>query len=440
MRWRPLALLGLLGCGGGAGVMDAAQAPDAVSPPDAATAPDAPPAAEVAPLAAVVVRPPSDRSLQDIDCALGPGGDGIVVWRETDADFRSQVWSSRLPPDQRAWQAPLAIGARPAGQVDGPFVTIDDRGRALAVWNETGAADPGVVGARGLPASGWEAPAVISASGWVTALVGEATGEAVAFGVVEGKPPTLLRHSPDGGWSPDPMLRLERDGSFFASSSGAALLAWSAPAAAGQELFTSDYLPSTGWTAPARLQEARPLDSPLPILNGALTPDGTGLLLWNRGGEVRGELWVAARASGMPWEPPRLLTDGAAPLWTTEVAAAGIDGAVVVWETGDGPRRTVNAAVRTGGAWQPSAILGTGSELTAGAVAATGAAVVAWSTPGGVFARRYTPGRGWSATSAWPDDFAGVASLCTAIDATGRAWIVWVGESPQVVRAAAEPR
>jgi hypothetical protein len=432
MRWWLAVALGpLLGCGDGA--PRAREMPDAAPGPDA-PAPDAPMPGAASPLATTVVRPPADRSLQDLHCALSRGGDGIAVWRETDADFQSQVWSARLTRDGQTWQPPLQVGARPAAQVDGPLATIDDEARALAVWNETGTATAGVVAARGLPATGWDTPAVISA-GWVTTLVGTPAGAAVAHGVVEGKPPTLLRYLPASGWLPDAALHLDHDGTLFAAPSGAALLAWNTPTPAGQALSTSDYLQGT-WTPPTILQAARPLTNPLPIVDGALT-DGSALLLWNRGGEIRGELWAATR-NGAPWDPPMMLDDGEAPLWTTHVALSGSN-AVVVWETGDAPARKVHAAVRIAGGWQPSPTLGAGSELTAVGITPTGTAVVAWSTPGGVFARLYTPSTGWSAPSAWLDDLAGVASLCAGIDARGRAWLLWIGQSPQLIRAALIP-
>jgi hypothetical protein len=82
-------------------------------------------------------------------------------------------------------------------------------------------------------------------------------------------------------------------------------------------------------------------------------------------------------------------------------------------------------------------MLGEGSEITTGAYEPNGSAVVAWSTPRGVFARHYTPGRSWAATAGMLGDRVGVADLCAGIDARGRSWIVWVGESPQQIRAAA---
>jgi hypothetical protein len=437
---RRLVLLGVLSaCSGnaGKGAPDAARAPDAldaaVVAPDAAVdaAPDTTPPHP--PLAPVVVRPAGDKTLHHLDCALNGRGEGLAAWRETDTDFKSAVWASRLPRGERAWRAAERLGARPASFIDGPVATLDDEGRGLAVWNESDVADAGVMAARLIPATGWGPPARVS-TGWILSLVGSAAGDAAAFGAVEGKPPTLLRYAPASGWTPDAALRLEREGFFFASALGEGVLAWNQPAANGQELHASSYRPAVGWSAPERLQDARPFDHPLPILNGAVGPDGMSVLLWNRGGEVKGQLFAAARTAGA-WQPPHLLADGDAALWTTTVAVAGAQ-ALVVWETGDAPERKVWAARHSAG-WQAAVALGEGSELTAGAVNGAGTAVVAWATPAGIFGRHYTAARGWTGTAAALDRNAGVASLCAAIDGEGRGWIVWVGKSPQVVQAAA---
>jgi hypothetical protein len=426
-RWALLAVL--LSCAGKDPGVDAATTTDAM---DAAapTADAAPDEAMHAPLAAVLVRPSGERTLHHLDCALNRAGAGVAVWRETDFDFKSTVWASRFAG---AWQPSERLGARPATQIEGPVAALDGEGRGLAVWNESEVMDAGVFAARLLPATGWAAPARISPR-WILSLAGSAAGEAAAFGAGDAKSATLLRFTPSAGWA-DEVVRLDPEGSFFASPLGHGLLVWNQPAAGGREVYTSDSL-GGAWAAPVRLQDARAFDNPLPILNAALAPDGSTILIWNRGGEVTGQLWGAGRSADGAWEPPHLLADGEAALWTTDVVAADGGGGVAVWETGDSPERKVWAALHDASGWRPAVRMGDRSEVTAAALGAGGSAVVAWASPGRLYGRHYDPVAGWGAVAAGLDTNAGVASLCAAVDGAGHGWLVWVGESPQVVHAA----
>jgi hypothetical protein len=434
----PLGLLSLAGlaCGGTAArpaPLDAAA--EAHDPEDAgsATTADAAPADPM--LDTVMIRPGGERTLQHMDCVVNAAGDGMALWRETDFDGKHQVWASHLSRERREWQSAELVGARPATDLDRLAVTLDAGGQALAVWNELDGPQAGVVWSRFLPATGW-APVQRIAAGWVLSMVGSAAGDAVAFGVVEGTPPTLLRYAPGVGWTLDSTLRLERTGFFFASPVGRGILAWNQPAGAGAELLASEYGPAGNWSQLLRMQEVRPFDHPFPMINATLAADGAGLLVWNRGGELQGELWASARSAPGTWEAPHRLEDGEAALWTTTVLVQEGGDGLVTWETGSPPRRKIWAALRAQGQWQPSVMLGEGSEFVTGALAPSGSAVVAWSTPRRVYGRRYTPAGGWGAPLLALGDNGGVADLCAGIDARGRGWIIWISGSPQVLRAA----
>src|SRR5205814_1065089 len=92
------------------------------------------------------------------------------------------------------WQPAQSLGERPAADLNQLAVTVDGDGRTLAVWNESDGPAAGVVGTSFAPGSGWAAPARIG-PGWVLTLAGSRAGDAVAFGVLEGTPPTLLRYA-----------------------------------------------------------------------------------------------------------------------------------------------------------------------------------------------------------------------------------------------------
>jgi hypothetical protein len=108
----------------------------------------------------------------------------------------------------------------------------------------------------------------------------------------------------------------------------------------------------------------------------------------------------------------------------------------VTWETGMPPRRQVWAALRANGQWQERVNIGEGSEFVTAALAGTGSALVAWSTPRRVYGRHFASGRGWGQARLAVGDNGGVADLCALIDDRGHGWIVWISGSPQVVRAA----
>jgi len=435
VSWRALLALALVpACGSSTPAADAAPAAD-TSAPDVAPVVDsaADLTADVAPqplVDTVTIRPPSDRSLQHLECAGNGAGEGMAIWRETDGD-KHQIWTSRLTAGQ--WLPAQSLGERPTADLNRTGVNVDAQGRAVAVWNESDGPAAGVVGTRFVPATGWTAPERIGA-GWVLTLVGDGAGDAVAFGVLEGTTPTLLRYSPASGWAADP-IKVERQGFFFASPVGRGVMFWNQAGVVGSALMASEYGAGV-WSPTLRVQDEVPFDHPLPSVNAALAADGTGLVVWNRGGELQGDLWAAGRTEAALWQVPHRLSSGEAPLWTTTVVAQEQGGALVTWETGMPPGRKIWAAPRRSGLWGESVNLGEGSETVTGALAASGEALVAWATPSRVYARRYRPARGWSLARLASGNNGGVADLCAFIDDQGSGWAVWISGGPQVLRAA----
>jgi hypothetical protein len=440
-RWLPWFVL-CAGCGDGSAAIDGAfaaidGAPEAIDaafeptdgPPADAPATEAPPPQL---LDTVMLRPASERSLQHLECAGNASSGGVAIWRETDGDGKHGVWASHVANDQ--WQPAASLGGRPTADLNRTGVTVDSEGRALAVWNESDGPAAGVVGTRFLPDTGWAAPARIGA-GWVLTMVGDAAGDAVAFGVLEGSPPTLLRYSPAVGWMEEANLKVPQPGFFFASPTGRGVMFWNQADAGWAALMASEYVGGV-WSPAMTVQDARPFDHPLPSVNAALAADGSGLVVWNRGGELQGELWASGRTQFDLWQVPHQLSSGDAPLWTTTVLAQEEGGALVTWETGMPPGRKIWAATRRTNLWGETVNLGEGSEMVTGALAASGEALVVWSTPSRVYSRRYRPARGWSLARLASGNNGGVADLCAFIDDRGRGWAVWISGGPQVLRAA----
>jgi hypothetical protein len=430
-RWSLLTLALFAACGGSQANLDAATNAQADAAAPQVSAPDT--SAPDPLLDTVMIRSGGERTLQHLACAGNAAGEGMALWRETDGEGKHQLWASHLTGG--GWRPAESLGERPTADLNQVAVTVDAGGRALAVWNESDGPAAGVVGTRFQTGMGWTAPARIG-PGWVLTLTGSAAGEAVAFGVLEGTPPTLLRYAPAAGWALDQSLHVEHQGFFFASPTGRGVMTWNqAAGAAGSELVASEYAGGT-WSAPARIQEALPFDHPLPSVNASLAADGSGLLVWNRGGELQGALWAAATTGPGLWQPPQRLMDGEAPLWTTTVLVQESGAGMVTWESGMPPARKVWTALRAGGQWQPSVNVGEGSEFVTAALATSGSALVAWSTPRRMYGRHYAPGRGWGVVRLAAGDNGGVAGLCALIDDRGRGWMVWVSGSPQVLRAA----
>jgi hypothetical protein len=347
------------------------------------------------------------------------------------------VWTSHLPPGSNDWETPRQLGVRTAPEIDRIGVALDREGRGLVVWNESGGPEDGVIGALFTSTTGWTVPARV-APGWILSLVSQQDGHATAYGVVEGIPSTLLRYSPASGWQVDTALRVERPGFFFASPGGSGALFWNQPATSpNQELMLSEYA-AGAWTTPARLQDPRPFDHPFPMINAALATEGSGLAVWNRGGDSQGELWAATRINNH-WSAPHRLQEGEAALWNTTVLISQGGNGLVAWETGNPPRRKIWSAVSEGITFGPTTMLGEGSELVTGAVISIGlraSAVVAWSTIGNVILRHFDPRvNAWTAAKAASGRNGGVADLCATIDGANRARALWISGSPQTVKA-----
>ena len=123
----------------------------------------------------------------------------LAIWTQADVTW-TNVWAARITSGG-AWSAATRV-SNDASSTIAPKIGVDGKGRAIAVWTQSGA----IMSARFVPGQAWSASAAISAAGVTTASVPsvavEPGGNAVAAWTQDGasaKEVWIARYVFDGG-------------------------------------------------------------------------------------------------------------------------------------------------------------------------------------------------------------------------------------------------
>ncbi len=344
--------------------------------------------------------------------AVNTAGDAVAVWTQR-IDNRPAVVGSSYRAG--TWSAPQVIRAS-IGDATEPRVGIDDDGHAVVAWR-----DSDTDGQLGQTHAMWSARGTRQADGsirWTAGFKLPASAEALDN--------FALRMSP----------------------AGTAVLAWrefrpavlDLPAQRNLVVAEGD---GTTWSVPLAVETADG-DVDHPAL--AVGAGGAAVLAWEQASDSgAAQVLVSRRAAASSWSPPRLLsvTGGSNAILSTSprVAVAGDGRALVVWQQNQGPLRSLWSSTGTaGGSW--SAGLGITASDEARqfnepvlAMNAAGRALLAWgdarSSWNQIFVRGYDAGSGtWGdEQQASTDELLQNTEQQIAIDAQGRATLVWRGSS-----------
>jgi hypothetical protein len=330
--------------------------------------------------------------------AFDANGHALLVWVQT-SGARHLLWSSVHQPGT-GWSPPVRVD-RNVGDffVAGPRIGFDGNGNAVAIWLQAqqGVNDLDVWASRHDPASGWGAPMRIDAGAGVADF------------------PDLAAHP-----------------------SGDAIAVWVKRDASAHDIWSSRFSAAGGWS-PAHLLEAEPGPAGEPRV--AFDAAGNAIAVWAQSeGLLHRPIWGRRYVAGSGWGAPLKLSTAINGVGGSPQIAVGADGdAVAIWGWRDGTTRDIEASrySGSGGGWDtPVRVNTTGTrntELPQIALGRDGSALAVWTqfepVGGGaeptVFANRYEPASGWSASAQISRPLQGGIAPRVAIDRSGHALAAW---------------
>jgi hypothetical protein len=365
--------------------------------------------------------------------AIGPAGDAVAVWRRSNG--ANWIVQTATRPVGGAWQAPVDLSA-PGRDADQPRVAIGTGGLAYAVWTRLTGPDSDhatstvQAAARPTANSAWQAPVDLSAPGqvaWPPHVAIDPAGDAVAVWdrynganwIVQAaarsalavtrfwQPPVDL--SAPGQNADDMQVAIE--------SAGKAVAVWERFNGASEMVQAATRPAASGaWQAPVDLSApGRDADQP----RVAIGPAGLAIAVWEDGNFPNSTVQAAARPAGAAWQPPVTLS----PPRTANpqvVITAGL--AIAVWEDANGTDWTVQAATRpaASGAWQTPITLSAADQNNAlspqVALDSAGDALAVWQCDGFTFPAAVRAAARPAASGAWqaPVDLSAPGCVATA--------------------------
>jgi tRNA A-37 threonylcarbamoyl transferase component Bud32 len=251
----------------------------------------------------------------------------------------------------------------------------------------------------------------------------------------DGGPPADLRPLPP--WGPAQLLETVDTGfstlpHLAANRAGAAAVVWQqeAPARRAFDVWGRHHHPERGW-GEARLLDAG--EGRSKAVQVAIDDAGRSTAVWLQIDGGKQHAFAARFEPATGWSAPeRLDEEGTDVVERVRVAAAGAE-TVVAWHQHAAGRSSIRARrLEPGRGFSAPEAVSVAGEFPSWpdvAVDRAGGAVVVWvrGTPNGhaVVARRHVPGAGWEAPAALEAEGAESTVPLVAVDASGRAVVVW---------------
>jgi hypothetical protein len=291
--------------------------------------------------------------------AVDADGDITVVWERSTGSGETVIQAAYHPAGG-SWQSPVNISeAGVTESADEPWIAVDSRGDATAVWKRYG-----TIQSAYRPADGsWQVPVDVSESG-TEALTPKAAvdaeGDATAVWMIHEAHNLVARtaYRPAGeSWRAPTRLSAEgeegADPQIALDAHGDALAVWGR-SVGYDTIVRGSYRPAGGdWQEPTDISsEAEDAQS----MELALDAQGDAVVAWagstnTVGGYDRAE--AAYRPAGGDWGKSADLSEDGGNAFPTDVAFDQMGNAVVVWERSNGADNIVQAAYRpSGGDWQ----------------------------------------------------------------------------------------
>jgi hypothetical protein len=247
-----------------------------------------------------------------------PAGNAIAIWAQQDIDASAVevVWARRFEPGV-GWGAAESIDEMPSALVGRAGLGMDRSGNAIAVWSR---------GTSLLWANRYTA-----GSGWGTAelikddtsppvrdqrLAVGANGEAVVIWVQDD--PDFeniwgVRYAPGSNWGDPERIDEYADGDkkqpdVAVDGAGVAHAVWSQDDPDFENIWASQYGPSSGWGTPVLIEPANDEpneDAHATVPRVGVNTDGNTFVVWRQLSEGWGSIWSNRIDPGEAWDPAR---------------------------------------------------------------------------------------------------------------------------------------
>ena len=240
--------------------------------------------------------------------AMDPNGNAIAVWQQCYAecgskdDMRSHIWSNRYTPDG-GWGVHRPITRDNTGDATRPQVAVDASGNAVAVWQQSDAAERlDIWSARYMATSAdWDGAELIEFNDADHALRPQVAmdpgGSAVAVWFQFGGATEDIwsnRYTPGGGWGT--AERIEANDTDEAvlpkvamDASGSAVAVWTQLDGSHDSIWSNLFTPSFGWRTaePVEMYDRGRAQQP----EVAMDPNGVAVAVWTQRVGGSDEIW-----------------------------------------------------------------------------------------------------------------------------------------------------
>jgi len=375
--------------------------------------------------------------------AMDPYGNAIAVWEHLDGT-NYRVLSKRYT-NGVGWGAVENIGPVIPDYQGKVRIAIDGSGNAIAIWQSWTGIGYAIFANRYTFGVGWG-----SAESIESFPIGSAGGveidmnpSGLAFAVWPRYDGALWnlwssRYVPGTGW--EASVKIETDDSgdaglpqIFVNPSGMAMAIWQQYDGTRYNVWSNMYTKGVGWG------DAEKIEFGLGGAGGgviAIEPSGNALAVWMQMDETRYNLWSSRFTMGPGWGTPELVeTDDLGDAYNPKLALDPSDNVIAVWRQRDTTRFNVWSNVYVpGDGWGTPEMIetagGSDSDYPQVAVDASGNAVAVWGKSDGtnhnVWSNRYVSGVGWGTAEMVEGYRSGdLEKAQVAVDPSGNAFAIW---------------
>ena len=269
-------------------------------------------------------------------------GLAIAVWAQKKGR-RVAIWANTYKQN-KGWSRPRQIDA-PPGDGGGVGLASSGRGRAVAVWEQGGAAKgsaifanyftPGKTWGRAVPISNGLEKAIkprVAMDGdgnaivvWEQTIKGEETVWGNRFRVGKGwDGPVVIEEAEHEGYAPEIAM----------DQSGNAIAVWTREIDDRELVWAAHYLKGQGWQKPQRIQTVDAEYAYLP--NVAFNSNGDALATWYQIDLVYNNVWISRYTPKKGWGKAHQIENRTSVAFKPLVLADPTGGFIVFWKMIDG--------------------------------------------------------------------------------------------------------
>lgn len=392
--------------------------------------------------AAQTVNPNNGEDATSPKIAINANGDAITVWYQSDGT-QLRIWAKRFTPGT-GWGVPQIIETN-TGDAFEPQIAIDADGNAIAVWYQFDGALFNVWSNRFTPDSGWGTPELIETSNDSPAIdpqiAMDAGGNAVAVWMqFDGTRYNLQanRFTSSSGWGIAQLIETDNAGEaveprMAMNANGDAIVVWYQFDGTRYNIWANRFTSASGWDI-AQLIETDDGDAGYPQI--AIDANGNAIAVWHQYDGAHNNIWSSRFTSSTGWSAAQLVeTDNTGDAYDPQIAIDAGGNAIAVWRQYDGTHFNIWANRFTPAAeWGTAQLIETDNAGDASrpriALDSSGNAIAVWaqsdSVHQNIWAGRFLPETGWGTAQLIETDNAGDADLPRiVIDASGNAIAIW---------------